>query len=206
LAQVSKTTSNSYRWQVYDDSSDSDSDSDSDFEGDRVPNKNNLPNDDIDKIILFLKHMQIDLDFFVEQYQKIVPKHDDLQEIFDIAWREARPNFTRAIEYLRSKKPYRALAEVGLRKNQLDLKLRVFYLARDEFQTAKEYFDSSEKTSKEKNTKLRKAIDWLFEHGDTILGSLGSIRVPGTEAISEILDVGKILIQKYKVRKKSKNS
>ena len=85
MPQLSKTKSNSDEWKKYLDSSDSDSDTDSDFEGDPDENNSNLPNDDIDRLIRFLEDLQIDLDFFVEHYQKIVQKHFDLQEIFNIA-------------------------------------------------------------------------------------------------------------------------
>lgn len=189
-------------------SEESEDESDEDSEEDPEDNPNSIDkniDDDINRLIKFIKDLQIDMGFFVEQYQKIVPEHDDLHETFDLAWSETKPNFTDAIKYLHDKKPYSALSEVGLTKNQLNLKLKVFYLARKEFQTAKENFDYSEKAPKERRT-LSKAINWLFEHGDTILGSLGSIGIPGTDAIKEFIDVGKILIQKLKGRKKAKNS
>ncbi len=142
--------------------------------------------EDLEKIINFIRDTEKDFEHFISRYHDIVPEHSGLFDTFNLAWRDVKPRFYELVIYLEKEKPLGKLAAVGLTGNQLNLKLRVLDSVRIESKKAEREFDAVPSSEKpQKRSIWRRAWGWFLDQANNILGSLASAEVPFADLISE---------------------
>jgi len=158
--------------------------------------------DDIDLILDFLESLRTQLLHFRSNFEKFAPRHKEFYQDFQEAWEEFEPNFKKMETYLKSNKQVREkLSDEGLTGKQLKLKLRIYYeaLSRAMSEGEKDLSESSLNERGKGRSVLRKLFRVVLEHGDTIMGSLSVIGIPGAGAVKEVRDVAEKLT-KPKIR------
>lgn len=156
-----------------------------------------ISNEDIYALKEFVSKVGSDIDLIVTKTTIIDPELESLYTLIKGAWAEVTPCFTEMIEYLEGKRHLEKmddqLESKGLTGVQLELKLKVFKLRREEFHKAwNDFIDSSENERKNKRPSLKRILLKLLRIIDCIFDSLGFI--PGADAAKEIKGVLEELI------------
>jgi len=105
--------------------------------------------------------------------------------------------------YLNEYQPIQELEKAGLTGSELKLKL---FLVSESYNGLLNYERKNEKrdypgTRGNLGQRIRRRIEhWMkyFDHANTILGSLGSLGIPGAEAISEFKSAIEIFLKWWK--------
>jgi len=135
--------------------------------------------EDIEKLEKFILDVKDDINSVVSQIVDLNPGLEIFYSLLRKAWDDVRPSFNEVQKYLKENKYkneiWPQLKSRGLTGVQLELKLKVYYLYRNEFFKAKE--------NKEKRGIIGKIIGKLFRIIDRIFESLGFI--PAIDGIKE---------------------
>jgi len=145
--------------------------------------------DDRAKLQEFVSSVYEDLNLVASKVDILVPESKELHELLGRAWEDVSPRFQQIVEYLAGKRPLEQLAEQleerGLVGIQLELKLWVYRLRRNEFTSEWGKFEEASKEEKKnKRGFIGGIIQRLLRIIDRILDSLGFI--PGTDAVKEV--------------------
>jgi len=172
--------------------------------------------EDVDDLVLFLKQLNDKMDFFMlnrAHYFFVDPLFDNSNDysLLNLAWKSIKPRFEKLQNYLYNQQSYEQLHEVGLTGNELQLKLYVVKQSLSELETQEKKFQKiAELKGRGKGfrfwhwlRKLKEKWEKYFDHSNTILGSLGSAGLPGSEAINEFKIVLEKLLHWWKKQKTS---
>ncbi len=171
-------------------------------------------NDDIQKIIFTLKTLEKKINEFMKTRahdffnEPLFSKSYDYSLLSD-GWISNKDHFYELISYLEREKPLRKLKDGGLTGKELDLKLHAVEQALQELESQEEKFQSFKPEGKSKGFKIWHQLNKLknfwqqyLDHINTILGTLGVLGIPGSDAINEFMMVLEKLLKWWNKRKK----
>ena len=170
--------------------------------------------DDIQKIISMLKTLKRKINEFMK-----IRAHDFFNEplssnsydysLLSDGWISNQEHFSELITYLEKRKPTKKLKDGGLTGKELSLKLHVVEQALQELELQEENFQSFTPEGRSKGFKIWHQLNKLknfwqqyLDHINTILGTLGVIGIPGSDAINEFVMLLEKLLKWWNKRKK----